>query len=352
MTSTRGSICALVLTLAACAAPVPSAPPAPRPEVDTTAIAIPRARLASDGGENPRHDYDPVDQPLAFTPDGTLIVSHQEQYSSGDLVEEVCTGSGFYRLPAGGGPAEPLRTGAPACQGMRESAAAPDGTWAVYSVRTEPNNSVLVRVGFSAGRVDTLRTTCAVYQQNPSISPDGRRIAFVGLCRGRDQESFGLYTVHADGSELRGIVPGNVERSPAAWSPDGQRLVYVSRGGWLTVTGADGSGARTLTPGYAAAWSPDGQWIALVHDSRRRGERSVFLIRPDGTGLRAIFVNRATGTYFRGEGNIPEGLPRGPLAWSPDSRWLAFSRAFGGGTSIWRVDIQTGIVQQVTRPDR
>ena len=45
-------------------------------------------------------------------------------------------------------------------------------------------------------------------------------------------------------------------------------------------------------------------------------------------------------------------VPWTTLLWSPDSRWLAFSRMFGAGTSIWRVDVESGIVQQVTRPDR
>ncbi|HEX2206442.1 MAG TPA: hypothetical protein VHG93_02110 [Longimicrobium sp.] len=297
--------------------------------------------------------YDPADWALAFTPAGDLIVSHLESYTSGgDVVSSVCTGTGFYRLPAGRGAPRSLVTGEPVCHGVGEAAASADGTWAVHAQRVRPNNSVLVRVDLGTGRADTLRTACAVYLHDPSISPDGRTIAAVGRCRGRDQESFGLYTMRADGSDLREIVPGRVSRSAAAWSPDGQRLVYERAGGWLALVGADGSGERLLTPGSGPAWSPDGRWIAFVADGPARREKRVFLIRPDGTDRRPVFVNRETSTFSRGWGAIREGLPWTTLLWSPDSRWLAFSRVFGAGTSIWRVDVESGIVQQVTRPDR
>jgi Tol biopolymer transport system component len=49
---------------------------------------------------------------------------------------------------------------------------------------------------------------------------------------------------------------------------------------------------------------------------------------------------------------MPEGEPYGPLVWSPDGRWVAFSRAYDRGTSVWRVNVHTGEVLQVTREAR
>jgi Tol biopolymer transport system component len=40
------------------------------------------------------------------------------------------------------------------------------------------------------------------------------------------------------------------------------------------------------------------------------------------------------------------------LVWSPDSRWIAFSRRFDRGASVWRVEVETGRVKQVTRAAR
>ena len=46
--------------------------------------------------------------------------------------------------------------------------------------------------------------------------------------------------------------------------------------------------------------------------------------------------------------NVRGGKAFGPLFWSPDAKWLAFSRKFEDGASIWRVEISTGSVERLT----
>jgi Tol biopolymer transport system component len=296
--------------------------------------------------------YRPSDHPVAWTPGGELIVAHGERYASGDVVGGTCSGSGFFAVREGGGTARSIRTGAPACYALTEDGYSYGSGSVVYSARVEPNNSVLVRLDLATGRTDTLRTACPVYLEDPAVSPDGTRIAARGLC-GRDQEEYGLYLMNADGSGLRELFRAPWHPS-AAWSPDGRRLVVtrtLDRGvrPLLSIVDTSGREERALGPGAEPSWSPDGAWIAYLHTpTEKREHTEIRLMRADGTETRTLFRNEATTGFERGFGEIREGIPLPRLVWSPDSRHLAFSRRFERGTSVWRVEVATGTLAQVT----
>lgn len=206
----------------------------------------------------------------------------------------------------------------------------------------------------------------------PSFSPDGERIAFVGLP--------GLYVVNSDGSGgRRKIFSGNA--FPTSWdwkrkgvvytsigpdfasestevdvvavslgddddgdsqvsvkklsiggknnafpspSPDGKWLVFRSgRSGHknlyiMDAEDGEAGGIRRLTDGpwsdTMCNWSPDGEWIAFASDRHNPGggSFSIYMVHPNGTGLRRV-VHSADG----GRTNHP---------WfSPDSKSLVFT---------------------------
>jgi Tol biopolymer transport system component len=210
------------------------------------------------------------------------------------------------------------------------------------------------------------------------VFADGR-IAFLRLNSGWTEEeapSAGIFTVRPDGTGVRPVVRGlRYPLGQPAWSPDGERMAFVSSDG-LAVVEADGSGPRLLVPcrpprclgmGHPS-WSPDGRWLAF---SVLGGDDDLWLAATDGTGskiLQTAFVTVSGGPAWSPDGRrlavvgfvgpgptvgpdavhfvdartgellralpAPEGLGfGGGLAWSPDGRWLAFD-AFGrDGTS-------------------
>ena len=101
-----------------------------------------------------------------------------------------------------------------------------------------------------------------VADEEPAWSPDGEKIAFVSY-PGNDNAE--IYLMNSDGSgrtRLTGI-PGN-DHWPPTWSPDGDRIAFTSDGkdetGGIYVMKSDGSGLGRLTDHPAEdafpAWRP------------------------------------------------------------------------------------------------
>lgn len=166
----------------------------------------------------------------------------------------------------------------------------------------------------------------AVSGGGPSLSPDGRRIAF--------SAALGLYVANSDGSNPTLLVRRDFEAPEgcgvwgAAWSPDGTRIAFVSAcTNWVDwdqppavyVANVDGSGIiGTVQPGSFPRWSPDGSMIAFGTQAfdyfpgngpHNPGlpKSAVAFAKPDGSNLRLI----DTGTLVADEAD-----------WSPDGRGL------------------------------
>ncbi|CAN6286227.1 unnamed protein product [Urochloa humidicola] len=156
----------------------------------------------------------------------------------------------------------------------------------------------------------------------PSFSPDGRKIAFVGLP--------GLFVVNSDGSgSRRRILSGNA--FPTAWDWKRKGVIYSSIGpdfasertevDVVAVTlGGDGEGSnnisiKRLTVGGGnnafPSPSPDGKWI--VFRSGRSGHKNLYIM--DAEDGEAGGVRRLT------EGPWSDTM----CNWSPDGEWIAFA---------------------------
>ncbi|MGI9658426.1 MAG: hypothetical protein ACR2OD_05915 [Gaiellaceae bacterium] len=186
----------------------------------------------------------------------------------------------------------------------------------------------------------------------PAYSPDGETIVFVGAA----PDGFHLYSVGADGADLRRITPsGGEDRSPD-FSPDGSKVVFSSdRAGFSDIwTGnADGNGLTQLTFGgafpkgsplaagggaiyvradHSPAWSADG---TIYFVSNRAGAlisvgqetqvtSDIWAMNADGTGLRQLTRT----PLLREEEPDP----------SPDGTEIAFQRLRGGNFDVYVID--------------
>jgi Tol biopolymer transport system component len=167
----------------------------------------------------------------------------------------------------------------------------PDGRWIAFDTLAgiyvmRPNGKRMHRVSAFPGH------HLACYDLEPSWRPNGNQLVFAVLCDGGD---LGLWSVRLDGShraELLGTGGRFVDTYQPAWSPDGRRIAFVGVRGRprhryrydIYTVRPDGSRLTRLTHGrtypYEPAWSPSGRRIAFTEDGK-----GVFVMDVDGSGV-------------------------------------------------------------------
>jgi Tol biopolymer transport system component len=214
-------------------------------------------------------------------------------------------------------------------------------------------------------------------EAQPSLSPDGRSVAFVSNRDGHYDIYVGLIT---GGSLVRITNDPNLKARPR-WSPDGTKIAYSrlnESGLWdiWEVPALGGTPRRLILNAMDPAWSPDGRSLAYANnatgsiwiaDSYGQNARAITQPEPAWAGLqpsfspdgrRLAFVFRIAGPY--GElavANLATGkvsrltddhaLALSP-AWSPDSRFIYFASSRGGALNVWKIATSGGELDQVT----
>jgi TolB protein len=181
----------------------------------------------------------------------------------------------------------------------------------------------------------------------PAWAPNGKAIAF-SRAWGPVQHNWikfnELFVMNAGGTGSRQLTHFNEARpfstfvGGSSWSPDGKELVFEAgtspdgepaNGLALFVVKADGSDLRQLTPwslnaGGRPDWSPDGALILFKAPAKGQ-HGNLYTIHPDGSGLKQLTRYPAPKPLFSG-------------SFSPDGKWITFSRYPGPGIFVMHAD--------------
>jgi TolB protein len=237
--------------------------------------------MTLDGKVQPLHAPTARARNPSFAPDGTWFVAESDAQGFSDLVRMEPHAHG----EANAEPAAIVRLQT-APEGNFEPSVSPDGTRMAFVSSRDGDPEIYV-MDIGAGATRRL-THFHREDWGPQWSPDGRHIAFLSGREGRTR----VFVVRPDGTETR-AVSGSAdtgEERDIAWSPDGSALVFVGRSArgqariWKVAL--DGSAPVALTDGASKddqpAWSPDGKY--LVYVSEKAGNAELFLMRADGSG--------------------------------------------------------------------
>jgi dipeptidyl aminopeptidase/acylaminoacyl peptidase len=267
----------------------------------------------------------------------------------------------------------------------------PDGRTVVYvlgssNLKADAKASDLWLVPHAGGMPRNISRTTAASEWQPRFSADGRSVYFLsdaggdaqlwrqpfagGRARQLSRIKGGVrdYDIAADGRVILVAEVGKHVGAPAnrPYPVHVTRLFFKQDGRdylddrrlHLFLLPARGGEVTQISSGdfdhYMPAWSPDGRWIAFVSkrdaDADRALNFDVFIMEPKPGATPRKMSN------FAGADNDPEW--ESPLAWSPDSRRLAWIQ---GGEDKWIyytpvapvvADIVSGVAARVGPPDR
>jgi len=174
----------------------------------------------------------------------------------------------------------------------------------------------------------------------------------------KDDKRSHVFVAQTSGGEPKNLTPGDYDSPPIdiggdvdfAFSPDGRELCFVrntdpmvavSTNNDLFIVPIAGGDAKRITENKATdnqpVYSPSGRYIAYRAMARPGFEADRY---------RLMLYERATGKLI----NLTEEFDRSvdDVVWSPDERSLYFNADDQGYHSIYRVDVGTHEVKQLT----
>ncbi|MDX6445980.1 MAG: hypothetical protein QOH71_3054 [Blastocatellia bacterium] len=252
-----------------------------------------------------------------------------------------------------------------------------------------------VSIAFAQERRFTIDDLLKVRRvSDPQLSPKGDQVAFTitDVDKAANKSTTQIYLVPLSGGEMRQLTNDEHSSSSPRWSPDGEKLAFVSaRDGESQIWTIDvSSGALSKITSISSGagdpiWSPDGKWLAFASDvypeckddacNKRRAEEVAaskvkahvaerLLYRHWKSwkeGMRShVFVVSSAGGEARdltpGDFDAPPFSLGGPTdyAFSPDSKELAFVsnhdkvEAISTNADVWLVSVRGGAAKNIT----
>jgi eukaryotic-like serine/threonine-protein kinase len=221
----------------------------------------------------------------------------------------------------------------------------------------------------------------------PSLSPDGKWIAYAGEAAG----NFDIYLQSISGSNPLNLTADSpADDDMPVFSPDGERIAFRSSrdGGGIFMMGRTGEAVKRLTRfGFNPSWAPDGSAVAFtsgridVNPQNSEGRTELFVVGIGGGEPRRLaeadvitpswsphnrriaFAKRLAGYSRRTdiytipvEGGAPTALMNDPPydwspIWAPDGRHVYFTSDRGGTMNLWRIAVDEDSGQPRGQPE-
>ena len=174
-------------------------------------------------------------------------------------------------------------------------------------------------------------------EETPSLSPDGRAVAFTAAVGTTRQ----VFVQLLAGGPLLPLTRGDVDHQRPRWTPDSSAIIYFTPAaigaaqGTLWEISALGGTPRRITDSVGGAdVSPIDGRLAFF----RLGAGTIGLVTADRDGSNLNMVSEFEPTMYH-------LYPR----WSPDGRWIAFQRGDSIRFDVWVVPASGGPPRQITR---
>lgn len=191
---------------------------------------------------------------------------------------------------------------------------------------------------------DALRTLAHTISNNIFQTLFGRpggfdtQVAYVKIERDNDKTVHKLVVADADGRNPQIILTSDAPIMSPAWSPDRQRIGYVSfeNGRSEVYVQEVGSGERRTVASFdginsAPAWSPEGNRLALTLS--KDGNPNIYVLNLATAKLQQVTQNPSIDTE---------------PAWTANGRQIIFTSDRGGNPQLYRVSVTGGKAERLT----
>lgn len=163
-------------------------------------------------------------------------------------------------------------------------------------------------------------------------------MAYVAVDGDGDDREYHLVVADADGHDPQSILSSSRPLLSPAWSPDRERLAYVSFEGRRSEIYVQSvrSGDRRAIASFeglnsAPSWSPDGSRLAITLS--RDGQTDVYILDIESGDTRRVTDHFGIDTE---------------AVWGPDGEQLYFTSDRGGSPQIYRTDVDGDNVERIT----